>query len=373
MQKIMQINSYLFDKLEENNIICYQLINDNGFQVDILNYGGIIHQILLPDHKSGKLVNVVLNFPDLAGYLESNLYLGCITGRHAGRIGNAEFTLNGITYHLAKNSGEHNLHGGISGLDKKFWDVNELADGIQLTYTSPDMEEGFPALVEFIVNYRIIGDYSLQIEYYALPNADTIINLSNHTYFNLSGRAHDATRQLLSINADKYCQINSSGLVTGTIADVADTPFDFRQPKLIIEDIKFDDQQLYLAKGYDHPFMLIPDSKSNDTNDKRQSVHMVNEEHKHAGEFNLGFGINSNNHPDAILIEPLSRRSLEVYTQEKFIVLYSGNYLTIPRSGICLETQNIPNAINLDWSLDKSIYSPSKPYNSLTTWKFLIP
>jgi Galactose mutarotase and related enzymes len=214
--------------------------------------------------------------------------------------------------------------------------VTELADGVQLTYTSPDMEEGFPASVKFTVNYRIIDDYSLQIEYYALPTADTIINLTNHTYFNLSGVAGDATNQLLSINADKYCQIDGSGVVTGIITDVANTPFDFRQPKPISQDVNLDDQQLHLAKGYDHPFMLN----------------------------------NSDHYPDAILIDPLSQRSLEIYTQEKFIVFYSGNYLTTPRSGMCLETQNLPNAINLDWPLDKSIYSPNKPYNSLTTWKF---
>ena len=366
----MQIQSYLFDQLEEKNIICSQLINDNGFQVDILNYGGIIHQILLPDSKTGKQINVVLNYPNLTGYLENNLYLGCITGRHAGRIRNAEFTLFGTTHHLAKNNGEHNLHGGVSGLDKKIWAITELADGIQLTYISPDMEEGFPALVELTVNYRIIGDYTLQIEYYAVPDADTVINLTNHTYFNLTGQPHNATHQLLSINADKYCQIDSSGLVTSIIADVANTPFDFRQPKPIDLEINLDDNQLHLANGYDHPFML--NSKSSTTSQNCLSNNNI-ELNLLFTEHTLNNISNSNYHPDAILSDPLSQRGLEVYTEEKFIVFYSGNYLTNPRSGICLETQNIPNAINLDWTLDKSIYSPNKPYNSSTTWKFSIP
>ncbi len=126
----MQIKSYLFDKLNNVEVICYQLINDNGFQVDILNYGGIIHKILLPNHKPGEFTNVVLNYPHFTGYLKNNLYLGCITGRHAGRIGNAKFILNGKTYHLVKNHGEHNLHGGINGLDKKIWDVTKLPDGV---------------------------------------------------------------------------------------------------------------------------------------------------------------------------------------------------------------------------------------------------
>ncbi len=341
----MQIKQHRLGTINNQDIIQYQLCANNGFRVDILNYGAIIHGIWLPD-KNGDLINTVLSYDNLESYINNPSYLGCIVGRHAGRIANAEFSLNGKTYQLEKNNGSANLHGGF-GLHRRIWNTYLLNDGISLSYLSPDGEDGFPGQVNFTVNYRIKDNFILEIEYIAHPNMPTIINLTNHSYFNLSGGHDLAINQVLQINANGYCPINEETLPHEFIEDVTNTVFDFRNPKLISKDLFKADPQLKIGTGYDHIYF-----------------------------------IENNAQIAAILKYPQNGISLEIKTDRPNIVLYTGNHLfnhgTVNSGlnckthlGICLETQNVPNAINMK-SFNKNIYTPDNPYLSKNSWQFKV-
>lgn len=327
---MLQIKHSVIATHEQQNIIEYQLIAANGFQVNLLNYGGIIRAIYTPD-KNGTLANIVSSYEQ---FEPTNLgHLGAITGRIAGRIAGGKFNLDGKDYQLALNNGVNNLHGGPNGLDKKIWNVNELSDGVELTYFSPAGECGFPANVEFKVRYRISAEYRLSIEYFASCDAPTVLNLTNHSYFDLSAGVNPLGMEL-AVAAESFAEIDASGCVTGTISSVVDTPFDFRQAKPLGRDIYQDHPQLELAKqGYDHPFILNPN-------------------------------------PQIKLVDPLSRRYLHVTTTENCCVVYSGNFRPIKHSGLCLETQKMPNAINWPEYQQQVIFSPTKPYFSQTEWQF---
>ncbi|MCC2626188.1 MAG: galactose mutarotase-like enzyme [Burkholderiales bacterium] len=338
----MKILSHVIGKINHQEIIKYQLIADSGTQVNILNYGGIISGIWVPDY-TNNFANVVLAYDNLDSYITNPGYLGAIIGRHSGRIGMARFKLNDTIYNLAKNNGEHNLHGGNIGLDKRIWQVTQLADGLKLTYLSPQFEEGFPANVHFEVCYQLSEPATLSIIYKAYPDAATIINLTNHSYFNLSGSHNSGTGQILQIVADEYCEIDQSALPTGKRLPVENTAFDFRVPKLIQSDMHAN--ELQVAGGFDHPFILANTSS-----------------------------------PNIILFDAKTRRELKIMTTEKAVIFYTGNFLANPNLvnggrecinhlGICLETQNIPNAINLA-NCQAPIYSPQKPYLSTTIWQF---
>ncbi|MCE3269236.1 MAG: galactose mutarotase-like enzyme, partial [Burkholderiales bacterium] len=323
-------------------IVKYQLKANSGAQVDILNYGAIITGIWVPDC-ANDFDNVVLAYDNLDSYTSNPGYLGAVIGRHSGRIGAARFKLNNTIYDLAKNNGEHNLHGGNIGLDKRIWQIEQLDDGLKLTYFSPMLEEGFPANVRFEIYYRLHEPAIFSINYKAYPDAATIINLTNHSYFNLSGLYNLGIQQTLQIAANEYCEVGPDFLPTGSILPVEDTVFDFRKPKLIQLDIHA--KELDITHGFDHPFILSHSSR-----------------------------------PDIVLFDAKTRRELNITTTEKSVVFYSGNFLAntnlvnigkkcINHLGICLETQNIPNAINLP-NCQSSIYSPQNPYSSSTVWKF---
>lgn len=328
---MLQIKHSIIAQHDNQDIIEYQLIAANGFQVNFLNYGGIIRAIYTPD-KDGTLANIVSVHEK---FEPSNPgHLGAITGRIAGRIDGGKFNLAGIDYQLALNNNEiNNLHGGPFGIDKKIWNVTELHDGVELTYFSPDGECGFPANVNFKVNYRITADYQLSIEYFASCDAPTIINLTNHSYFDLSGSI-DALRMELQVPAQSFAEINPSGCVTGKISNVAGTAFDFRQAKALGKDIFQNELQLELAKqGYDHPFMLDQNAKIK-------------------------------------LSDPINGRSLEITTNEDCCVVYSANFRPVKHSGLCLETQKMPNAINWPEYREQVIFTPTKPYYSYCKWQF---
>ncbi|AGB41265.1 galactose mutarotase-like enzyme [Halobacteroides halobius DSM 5150] len=339
----MKIKEQNFGRLKDGQeVIKYLLINDQ-LQVNVLNYGGIITEIYAPDQK-GRMENIVLGYDNLEDYVEKSPYFGAIIGRHAGRIGNAEFTLKGKTYELAHNDGQNNLHGGKIGLDKKIWNVKEIKNGIELTYFSPHLEEGFPANVEFVVKY-LLKDNELIIEYQAKPDRETIINLTNHTYFNLSGNTKkDILSHQLMIEAEEFLALNQESIPTGEVKKVKETPFDFRDFKKVGQEIKADYKQLTFTDGYDHPFIL---------KDTKESI---------------------------ILKEEESKRALSITTDQPIAVFYAGNQLANEgllnsgvqarkRLGLCLETQDYPNAINVD-NFPTKTYTPNQIYTARTKYKF---
>lgn len=322
----MQIRQNIIARHNNTDVIEYQLIAEDGFQVNILNYGGIINGIFIPD-KSGKIENIVLKHPEFNP--ENPGHFGAITGRIAGRIANAEFNLAGKTYNLAANNGKHNLHGGPNGLDKQFWNVAVLENGLRLTYHSHDGESGFPGNINFVVEYLIEETYQLTIKYSAITDSPTIINLTNHSYFDLTSGSNPL-RQELTLDADYFAEVDTSGIVSKVITSVKNTPFDLQNSTSIASIIKQQHPQLSIANGLDHPFIL----KNNKITLKDQ----------------------------------VSKRILTIETDQAVCVVYTANHLK--HSGICLETQAMPDAINWEKYRESVIYTPEKLYSSYNTWQF---
>ncbi|GAB6100459.1 galactose mutarotase [Halanaerocella petrolearia] len=341
----MKIKKEQFGKLKNGaKVTKYLLINEN-LQVNVLNYGGVITEIYTPD-QDGNKENIVLGFDNIKDYEERSPYFGAIIGRHAGRIEGAEFTINDHIYKLAQNENTNNLHGGPIGLDKKIWDVTEIEDGIELSYFSPHLEGGFPANVEFTVRYLLKGN-KLIVEYKAKPDRETIINLTNHTYFNLSGSSKtDMLDHQLMISSERFVALDEESIPTGEIREVEDTPFDFRELKEIGKDIELDYKQLKFTDGFDHPFVL---------EDNKDSI---------------------------VLKEKETGRAVSISTDQPVVVFYAGNQLgdegllsdgveSKKRLGVCLETQDYPNAINLDKFPTKT-YTSDHLYRARTEYRFYI-
>lgn len=327
---------------------CYTLKNE-FLEVDILNYGGVIKKILSPD-KNGKLENVVLNLSNITDYEERSPYFGAIVGRNAGRIANGCITINGTKYSLAKNSGENNLHGGINNFSHKIWDSKEIKGenfiGVELSLKSPHLEEGFPGNILATVTYKLINN-ELSIEYNATSDMDTYLNLTNHTYFNLSGDfKRDISDEYLTLACKEFIAVDETTLPV-KVTDVKDTPFDFQESKKLASALNSDHEQIVIVNhGLDHPFIL---------DENRDSY-------------------------SAILEDKISGRKLEVYTDQPAVVIYSGNYLyeigklsdgsdCKKHMGICFETQDYPNVLNFMPEKAK-IYNSSKPYSQKTVFKF---
>lgn len=313
-------------------VIQYTLQTPSGFSVAILNYGGIIWEINTTD-KNGAFSNVVVNHGEFDP--ENPGYLGAITGRVAGRIKNAAFTANNQHYQLTPNNNNNLLHGGVGALDKKIWDVRELANGIQLSYVSPAGECGFPGTVSLSISYLINQDNQLTIEAQASSDCETPINLTNHSYFNLNGVLENGPQQVLQLASNYYGLIDNEVSFTNQLAAVDNTPFDFRTAKAVGQDLHVNNPQIGYGNGYDHPFVL----------DKNAAVPIK-------------------------LSDPLSGRFLEVMTTEPVVVIYSANHFTLPGSALCLETQRMPDAINLPQYRESVLCSPQKPYYSKTIWQF---
>ncbi|MCT4563910.1 MAG: galactose mutarotase [Maledivibacter sp.] len=348
----MDILKSSFGRLKSGEeVIKYSLINDNKFTVNVLNYGGTITEIMAPD-KEGNLENIVLGFDDIKDYEEKSPYFGSIIGRIAGRISNAQFEIHGQKYALVKNDGKNNLHGGDKGFDKALWNVECIKGndyiGIKMSFLSLDGEEGFPGNLHVDVNYILNNNNELEIKYSGISNKNTIINLTNHSYFNLSGDLReDILGHKLTINADKVAYVDGEVIPTGELFDVENTVFDFRDAKVVGEDINKQVQQLELCGGYDHPFLL-----------------------------NSGEGFS------AKLEHWKSGRILEVITDQPVVVFYSGNGLEEDlilggnkkckkHIGLCLETQDYPNSINQD-NFPTKIYGPGEKYEAHTKYRFYI-
>jgi len=327
----------------------YTLTNGNGASVSFLSYGGIITEISVPD-RLGRLGNVALGFKDLRDYETRNgPYFGALIGRYGNRIGGAKFSIDGKEYKLAANNGPNSLHGGNRGFDKVVWTVEAQGAGAKLSYVSKDGEEGYPGTLKVGVVYTWTDDNTLRIDYEATTDKTTVVNLTNHSYFNLAGGgAGSIEGHILTINADAFTPVDGGGIPTGEIAPVAGTPFDFRQAMPIGARIRSSHPQTVAGHGYDHNFVLD------------------------RGGAGLSFC--------ARAYEPTSGRILTMSTTEPGVQFYSGNFLdaTIVGAagrqyrqgdGFCLETQHFPDSPNQP-EFPSTLLKPGETFRSSTTHTF---
>jgi aldose 1-epimerase len=317
-----------------------------------MTYGGIIASLETPD-RQGQLADIVLGFDTLKGYLGESPYFGAITGRYSNRIAKGRFTLDGKSYQLATNDGPNHLHGGVKGFDKVVWkgEPLERADGAGVAFsrTSPDGEEGYPGALTSRISYVLTDRNELIVEYETSTNKQTIHNLTQHSYFNLTGRgAERILGHVLTLHADRYTPVDATLIPTGELAPVDGTPLDFRKPTTIGERIGATHEQLTRGRGYDHNFVL-----------NRSGEGLV---------------------PAARVVEPSTGRTLEVSTTEPGIQFYSGNFLdgTVKgkggqayeqRTGFCLETQHFPDSPNQP-KFPSTVLRPGDTYRSRTVFTF---
>ena len=334
-------------------VTLYTLANANGMVARIIDFGGIIVSLTAPDRNS-KLEDVVLGFDDLAGYVGVHPYFGAIVGRYGNRIAKGKFSLDGKDYTLAVNNDANALHGGLEGFDKKVWDAETFEEpqgvGLKLTYVSADGEEGYPGTLTTTVTYTLTNANELKIHYLATTDAPTVLNLTNHSYFNLDGAGNgNILDHRIMINASAFTPVDETLIPTGELQPVAGTPFDFTTAKPIGQDIAVEDQQLTYGGGYDHNFVL----------DKPQ--------------------------PDVLSLAaevyaPDSGRVMQVFTTEPGVQFYVGNFLDGSnvgkggiayqyRYGFCLETQHFPDSPNQP-NFPSVVLRPGESYTSTTVYQF---
>lgn len=330
----------------------YTLKNARGAEARITTYGGAVVSLKVPD-RAGKFDDVVLGFDDIEGYQKTTTYIGSLVGRYANRIAKGRFTLDGKEYTLATNNGENHLHGGLRGFDKVVWKARPLAvrggSALELTYLSKDGEEGYPGNLNVRVVYTLTDANELKIDYYATTDKDTVINLTNHNYYNLAGQGSgDILGHLLTLNASRFTPTDAGAIPTGELRPVKGTPFDFTRPTAIGARIEQDEEQLKLGKGYDHNFVV----------------------NGRAGVLRLA----------ARVTEPTTGRAMEVWTTEPGVQLYTGNYLDGSdigkggkpyryRYGFCLETQHFPDSPNHP-AFPSTVLRKGGRFRSTTVYKF---
>lgn len=343
---IARVEAFTAEPANSDPVRHYVLSNGSGMSVEFSNYGATILAIHVPD-KNGKIENVTLGYDNLEGLMSGKSYFGCVVGQYANRIGGASFKLDGVQYQVAKNDGPNSLHGGINSIDKQVWKVRQMNDAIRFSITIPHMENGYPGNVKVAVVYSLREDNSLVIDYTATTDQPTVINLTNHAYFNLSG---DPSRTILDhelmIRSKQTTPVDSTLIPTGELKATAGTAFDFYAPKRIGKDIDTDDEQLKFGKGYDHNFVL--DKSSPDA-------------------------------AAAVVKEPVSGRVMEVFTTEPGVQFYTGNFLNGTekgrgiayqhRTGFCLETQHYPDSPNQP-DFPSTTLRPGETWKSQTIYKF---
>jgi aldose 1-epimerase len=333
----------------------YTLTNASGAEVKTITYGGIITSIRVPD-RSGQFDNVTLGFDTLRAYETKSPYFGALIGRYGNRIGSAAFTLGGSTYRLLANDGANTLHGGGKGFDKVVWRAtplpNDVEVGLELTYLSPDGEEGFPGNLSVKVVYTLTVDNALRIDYTATTDKLTVVNMTNHAYFNLGGSGSGTILdEILQIHADRFTPGDDALIPTGEVSEVAGTPFDFRQPKVIGRDIRSPHPQIVAGRGYDHNFVL----------NRADETSLVKA---------------------AFVYDPKTGRGMEVWTTEPAVQFYSGNFIngtlvgssgTVYRQsdGFCLETQHFPDSPN-HTHFPSTELQPGDTYRTTTIYKFTV-
>jgi aldose 1-epimerase len=316
-------------------VYLYTLANKNGVEVSITNFGGAVTSIKAPD-RNGVFADVVLGYDTLDEYVKNPRYLGALIGRHANRIGRGKFSLNGVEYQLAQNNGANHLHGGFKGFDKRVWKAAETESGLRLEYFSKDGEENYPGNLKVDVTYSLNDQNELRIEYHATTDKDTIVNLTNHSYFNLAGHGSILDHEL-TLNADSFTPVSKDLIPTGEINGVEGTAMDFRTGRVITPG------------GYDHNFVL--------DGWKHGLIRFV-----------------------ARLREPVSGRIMEVFTTQPGMQFYSGNFLDgsligkrgvayQKYGGLCLETQHYPDAPNHP-NFPTTVLRPSETYHEITVYKF---
>ncbi len=348
----LQIRKQPFGKTSEQKAVdLFILTNARGAEVQIMTYGGIIVSLKVPD-RSGKLQDVTLGYDSLDGYLRNNSpYFGALIGRYGNRIGKGKFWLAGREYRLATNNGENHLHGGNRGFDKVVWKGKEVRSrngvGLELLYVSRDGEEGYPGNLSVTVVYTLTNENELKIEYTATTDKETVVNLTNHAYFNLAGEGKILDYQVM-INADRFTPVDQGLIPTGELRSVKGTPMDFTKPTTIGARIGQQDEQLVLGKGYDHNWAL------NRTDNTLMLAARVQ--------------------------DPSSGRVLEVFTTEPGIQFYTGNFLdgTIKgrggqvyqqRAAFCLETQHFPDSPNKP-GFPSTVLKPGQKYSTTTIYGF---
>lgn len=342
-----------FGKLPDGTPVYeYTLTNANQMSVGVINYGGIITSIRVPD-RDGNIDNVVLGFRKIDDYVGKNPYFGTLTGRYANRIASAKFTLDGQEYQLAANNGPNSLHGGKEGFDKQIWQVKEMPGsdsvGLELAYLSPDGDEGYPGNLDVKVLYTLTDSNEFRIDYTATTDKPTVVNLTSHSYFNLAGNGSGTVLDhKLTLSADKYAPVDATLIPIG-IAAVEGTPFDFRQPTRIGDRIRDGDEQLVYGRGYDHNWVL------NSPND---------------GSLTLA----------ARLEDEKTGRIMEIDTTEPGIQFYAGNFLDASlvgssgkmyrqSDGLCLETQHFPDSPNQP-DFPSTVLRPGETYKTTTVHRF---
>jgi aldose 1-epimerase len=338
--------------LPDGTAVDIYTLKDGKIEAEVMTYGGNIISLKVPD-RNGKVEDVVLGFDTPAGYYENNhsssaAFFGPIVGRYANRIAHAKFTLDGKEYTLPKNNGENTLHSGPDGFHNHMWTGKSIADGVELSYLSKDGETGFPGNLSVTVRYTLKGG-DLKIEYTATTDKPTVLNLTNHAYFNLSGQSNGTILQNeLTLNASRFTPVDSNLIPTGELKSVAGTPFDFLKPHSVGERINADDEQIRLGHGYDHNFVIDGGGK----------------ELTKAAE----------------VFDPASGRVLDVLTTEPAVQFYTSNFLngsikgkhgiSYPKNGaLCLETQHFPDSPNHP-DFPTTVLRPSGKFHSVTIYRF---
>lgn len=331
------------------DVYAYTLSNSNGMQARVINYGAILVNLFVPD-KDGKLDDVVLGFDNLEGYYGNGSFFGATIGPSANRIGGASFEINGKTYQLDVNDGPNNLHSHMeNGYHKQVWEAAEGDNSVTFTLEGKDGEMGFPGNKKITMTYSLSEDNALKLAYHVSADADTIVNLTNHTYFNLSGhQAGSIEDHLLQLHAGNYTPVVSGAIPTGEIAPVAGTPMDFTKAKPIGQDINADFEQLKLTLGYDHNFVID--------------------------------GADGSLREIAQVRDPKSGRKMKVFTSLPGVQFYAGNCIAeetgkenavyAPRKGFCLETQYYPDNIHHP-NFPQAVFGPGKDYESETVYQFV--
>ncbi|MFL6414224.1 MAG: aldose epimerase family protein [Bryobacteraceae bacterium] len=332
----------------------YTLRNASGMEVKVATYGATITSVTVPDRQK-KMADVVLGFKDVSGYTAktNTAFFGASIGRYGNRIGNAKFSIDGKEYHTPANDGPNTLHGGPKGFDKHVWtakDVSGANPAVELQIVSPDGDQGFPGKFTETVRYTLGADNDLRIDYSAQTDKPTVLNLTNHSYFNLAGAGTKTVLDhRIQLSADRFTPVNETLIPTGVLQPVKGTPFDFRSSTRIGDHIDENDQQLKYAKGYDHNFVL------NTGGDLKKVA--------------------------AVVTEPTSGRVLEVFTDQPGIQFYTGNFLDGAnegiggkygyRSALCLETQHFPDSPNHP-SFPSALLRPGQQFHSTTIYKFSV-
>lgn len=343
----MSVSKRLYGNMPTGEAVyAYTIDNGKGVAAEIISYGGIVTKLLVKD-KNGAVQDVVLGRASLEEYLDNDGYIGAAIGRHANRIANSEFELNSQTYKVGVNENGNSLHGGVVGFDKKIWDVTEEENAVVLKYTSPDGEEGFPGNLAVTMRYSVTDDNSFKIEYSAVSDKDTVCNLTNHSYFNLGGHeSGNIYSHVMQINSEFYTPNNDMCMPTGEVHSVAGTPFDFRVPKPIGQDINSDFEQTKMFGGYDHNFII-----------KGRGYRLA-----------------------AVVSNPDTGITMQTYTNQPSMQLYTanalgkgvhkGDYEYQIHDAFCLETQVFPNAMAHS-HYPAPILKKGEEYCHITEYKFI--